>query len=157
MSNIKIEKQWKTKQGYYATVLLYNPDRCYERRCGYVGIPKEHPLYGIDYHQQADCIKQEQVDSVKIRDKSLILMLTATCSSDKEFETIRRSPDILIDCHGGLTYSRDRIHSVDIPDTWWFGFDCGHYGDSLDKCSVAFCTEQCESISEQLANIKQGK
>jgi hypothetical protein len=30
--------------------------------------------------------------------------------------------------HGGLTFSG----WLDESKTWWFGFDCGHYGDGYD-------------------------
>lgn len=36
-------------------------------------------------------------------------------------------------CHYGLTYSGDGKHFCDGSDGfWWFGFDCGHYGDATD-------------------------
>lgn len=70
--------------------------------CGYVGVPAGHPLHGKDY---------DHVD---------------------------------VECHGGLTFAKGCGHSADpsvgichVPspgepdDTWWFGFDCAHFGD---KC-----------------------
>lgn len=45
-------------------------------------------------------------------------------------------------CHWGLTYSGDGRHFYDEVDDilpnnlWWFGFDCGHYGDGMD-CDTA--------------------
>lgn len=36
-------------------------------------------------------------------------------------------------CHWGLTYSDNGKHFYDgDKDFWWFGFDCGHYGDATD-------------------------
>ena len=36
-------------------------------------------------------------------------------------------------CHWGLTYSGEGKHFYNGSDGfWWFGFDCGHYGDSPD-------------------------
>ena len=57
-------------------------------RCGYVGIPKDHELYGKHYN------------------------------------------NILLDCHGGLTYSGDGYPLDD--DLWYIGFDCAHWGDGKD-------------------------
>jgi len=45
--NYKVEKEWITKSGLKAVVLLVHPSM--PHRCGYVGIPKEHKFYGIDY------------------------------------------------------------------------------------------------------------
>lgn len=71
----------------FPCVVLFQP-LCH--RCGYVGLPKGHPLYNVDY------------------------------------------AEIDIDCHGGLTYASDELSGVDIPDTWWIGFDCAHAGDRQD-------------------------
>lgn len=36
-------------------------------------------------------------------------------------------------CHWGLTYSGEGKHFYyDDDGLWWFGFDCGHYGDGID-------------------------
>lgn len=36
-------------------------------------------------------------------------------------------------CHWGLTYSGDGKHFGNEDDSlWWFGFDCGHFGDGID-------------------------
>lgn len=36
---------------------------------------------------------------------------------------------IPVGCHGGLTYSSDHLYGQTDKDTWWIGFDTGHYGD----------------------------
>lgn len=41
-------------------------------------------------------------------------------------------PDEIM-CHWGLTYSGDGRHfDNEDENLWWFGFDCGHYGDGID-------------------------
>lgn len=62
-------------------------------RCGYVGVPKGDPLYGMQY-------------------------------DDEIFDSV--------DAHGGLNFS-DTRKFVTSDDLWFFGFDCGHYGDAIDK------------------------
>lgn len=51
-----------------------------------------------------------------------------------------------INCHGGITFYgyHDRLNLSVI------GFDCAHYGDSLDVCTLDFCISECESIVKQL-------
>lgn len=69
--------------------------------------------------------------------------------------------------HGGLTYSSDGTRSNTYPiesNLYWFGFDCGHYGDIPIDPSLRFfqyeefaavrtegyVIEQCESLADQL-------
>lgn len=40
--------------------------------------------------------------------------------------------DIPVECHGGLTYSSDTLFGQTDNNTWWIGFDCGHFCDGLD-------------------------
>lgn len=62
-------------------------------RCGYVGVPKGDPLYGMQY-------------------------------DDEIFDSV--------DAHGGLSFSGTRKF-ITSDDLWFFGFDCGHCGDAVDK------------------------
>lgn len=45
----------------------------------------------------------------------------------------KKYDDIPADCHCGLTYSENHLFGQDDKDTWWIGFDCGHYCDGADK------------------------
>lgn len=68
-------------------------------------------------------------------------------------------PDL--DVHGGLTYSGEGIAGN--VGRWWFGFDCGHYGDLLpglnDKYhrhhetyrDYSYVRAECERLRRQLA------
>ena len=71
-------------------------------RCGYVGVPKNHPLYGKGYDDYLE-IKKSDIGDRKI---SGIIPLFLACLD--EDERVRKS------------------------DLWWFGFDCGHAGDKAD-------------------------
>lgn len=115
-------------------------------RCGYVGLHKDDPFYGI-HHNSIDNI----------------------------------------DCHGGLTYSKNSLFEQDDADIWWIGFDCGHSGDAYDYESIEkyfsddseimtfmqvhkkidseypissdtikdlnYCIEQCKSIVDQIEEV----
>lgn len=39
---------------------------------------------------------------------------------------------IPVKCHWGLTYGRPYLSEQPNENTWWIGFDCGHYGDAYD-------------------------
>ena len=45
----------------------------------------------------------------------------------------KKYDDIPIDCHCGLTYSKPGLFGQNDNDTWWIGFDCGHFFDGIDK------------------------
>lgn len=46
-------------------------------------------------------------------------------------------------CNGGITYSADYLVGQKDKDTWWIGFDCGHYWDGLDlDTSLNYFTDQ---------------
>jgi hypothetical protein len=153
-----VEKEWITTVGLNAVVILSEK---IGHRCGYVAVKEPHPAFGKGYAEQLDCIKQEAVDSTQLGLKSPILILTATCSSDEEFEKVRRSLDVLIDVHGGITYSSsepDSDYPIYIEGAWWFGYDCGHYQDNEPGgCSLEYCIEQCESLALQLAALEETK
>ncbi len=74
-------------------------------RCGYVGVPKGHPLFGKDYDDYLDMDEDERV------------------SIYEHFQV-----------HGGITYANGGVNS-EYPvksDLWWFGFDCAHAWDARD-------------------------
>ena len=78
-------------------------------RCGYVGVNKDSKLFGID------CIKDIK-DKFKIDKKEVSL-------------------DLLINVHGGITYTEMNRNFFPIyteEETWFFGFDCAHLGDAQD-------------------------
>lgn len=45
----------------------------------------------------------------------------------------KKYDDIPVDCHCGLTYSENHLFGQGDKDTWWIGFDCGHFCDGADK------------------------
>lgn len=42
--------------------------------------------------------------------------------------------NVKVDVHGGLTYSG--YGPGEGRSTWWFGFDCAHYGDLMPKFDI---------------------
>ena len=83
--------------------------------CGYVGVPKSHPWFGLDY---ADCTSGEHekpyCDDCPAMRMSVHggLNFAATCDE---------GPESLSICHVPLPGRSDKV--------WWFGFDCAHMMD----------------------------
>ena len=122
----KVIKDWTTASGLRAVILLVRGSH----HCGYVEVPEQ--LGKPDYDE---------------------------------------SPIMELNVHGGVTYA-DHLNEMD--GTYVVGYDCAHYGD-LMKCpeelkgtsmehsfmysegiwrDVDYCTNECESLANQLVNIK---
>ena len=95
-------------------------------RYGYVGIPKNHPLYGKECSDYLEIKKADVGD----REISGIFPLIGACLDEDE----RIRIEAYFSCHGGISFA-DGGENSDYPiesDLWWFGFDCGHYGDAKE-------------------------
>lgn len=119
--------------------------------CGYVGVPKEHPAYGMSYSFYIEGYVDENVEWWR------------------RHITHRVEYKIMdIDVHGGLTFSGPHTDS----DLHWFGFDCSHAfdftpglldGETLQHIrmkdeiyrDIEYVTTQVESLAKQLAAIKR--
>ena len=86
-------------------------------RCGYVGVPKIHPLYGKGYDDYLE-IKKSGIGN---REISGIFPLLGACLDEDE----RIRIEAYFQCHGGITYAGGGENS-EYPiksDLWWFGFE----------------------------------
>lgn len=122
----KVIKDWTTASGLRAVILLVRGSH----HCGYVEVPER--LGNPDYDE---------------------------------------SPIMELNVHGGVTYAGEL---PEMDGKYVVGYDCAHYGD-LMKCpeelkgtsmehsfmysegiwrDVDYCTNECESLANQLVNIK---
>lgn len=167
--SFEIEKDWTTGAGLRAVCLIVLFGGRKNHRCGYVGVPRDHPLYGVGYSQQAECLTSDDAASATVGKKSPLLALTAGVGSDGE-GLVRRSPDVVFDCHGGLTFSGGGDYPV-TSDLWWFGFDCCHAGDGEieashtsylsyerdDARTLDYVRAECEALAAQLAGVTNNR
>lgn len=124
--------------------------------CGYVGVPPDHPAYGLspsgapapEYEAYHDAVREQMRETFKekrgaenheaVREALMALP-----------EPPAKVPDIgdrveEIDVHGGLTYAAGCSgHICHVPaegepdNVWWFGFDCAHAGDLCPQMEMA--------------------
>lgn len=163
-----VEKIWKTQAGHKAVVLLVRGSH----RCGYVGVPEGHPLYGKTYSDQIPELKVPS-DDEPLGDRSPIVAFIAAGKGEYQ------SMDTVFDVHGGVTWtshfldpSRDKAKYSELTETgkewvkaglddglWYIGYDCAHSGDgtmgqfgSMDGPvrSLEYCEAQCEKLSQQI-------
>ena len=118
-------------------------------RCGYVGLSKGHPLYGINYNERLDIPKVDMEDK-EIGKRGIISLLLNALDYD---ENIRM--DLYFNVHGSLTYSDGNGNYPVESDLWWLGFDCGHYGDGKDLDLVESYWGDKEYIQKRLEIERQ--
>lgn len=155
-----IEKDWTTQAGLRAVVIMTDMGH----RCGYVGLPKEHPLCGVSYSETSTHLRLNRERSTEKMSSIQIL-----CASGKDLDTLN-SPEYVFEVHGGLTYSGSGKGTYPVESNlWWFGYDCGHAGDApapgsrmaefrfgMDEVhrTLEYCIDECESLALQLAGVK---
>jgi hypothetical protein len=141
-----ILKDWITKSGLRALVIK----NCHVgHNCGYVGIPENHPLYGKDYSQHCDVLipLRNKIKNESIGKRGIIPIFCW----DGESASIQ----IIFNVHGGVTFSG--THKLVKSKLWWIGYDCGHSGDTPEKCDLKYCIKECESLAKQLKLVKSAK
>ena len=102
-------------------------------RCGYVGLPEGHPLYNVGFDDKIEATFDSiEGQSIGKRSPFTLIECVGLESEDKI------SPVLFFNVHGGLTYSEGGKGSEYpvLSDLWWFGFDCGHYGDLEDIATL---------------------
>jgi hypothetical protein len=158
----EIEKDWITKAGLRAVCAIMLLGSRKWHRNGYVEVPEGHRLHGVDYGTPMLDIPKEALDSAPVGNKSPILLFTAGVGA-LDGETLRRSPDVVFDVHGGLTYSGGGDKYPVESKGWWFGFDCGHcddaeiepdpeyssYRDGVVR-TQEYVEQECERLAEQI-------
>lgn len=59
--------------------------------------------------------------------------------------------------HGSITYAAfsggDYPVKTEEGTGSWFGFDCGHYNDTLARCSAEYVRSECEKLARQLKEV----
>ena len=98
-------------------------------RCGYVGLPKDHPLYGMRYDDKLN-VTYNDIESNSMGKRSPIQIFSLIGSEPED----KISLSFYFDVHGGITYvdgGKDSKYPIE-SDLWWLGFDCGHAGDGKD-------------------------
>lgn len=116
--------------------------------CGYVGVPKTHALHGVAYnsnHAAANSLWEKAKDG-PMGKRGILSLLVADHDAPRL--------DVVFDVHGSLTFSGGGDYPVASSGLWWFGFDAAHCDDSRDVQDEAYMAAECESLADQLAEVK---
>lgn len=130
-------------KGYKCAVIFVN-DSHY---CGYVGVPKDHPAYGLEYYTFD--ISLDEITEDTYKQKPVMLDIN----------------DISV--HGGLTFADNHVGRKDIiidesENLWVFGFDAAHSGDKTAYTNFTgdvfrtldYMTLECKKLADQLYEIE---
>lgn len=167
-----VERDWRA-HGLRCVVLAIDMGH----RCGYVGVPESHPLFGVAYNESH---KSTAGLWAKAQDGPIgrrgIVPVFCSIHSEEDLPSL----DVIFDVHGSLTYSRGSIdYPVNTNGLWWFGFDCAHHLDGKDPTimsdsfrkihsrytpfsdgivrDTAYVVRECERLAEQLATVNDMK
>lgn len=155
-----VVNDWTTKAGLRAVVLFIKDSH----HCGYVAIPKDHPLHGVAYNTKHVALRWDHLQSQTIGKRGVLPVFCAALRDESEQHV---SPDVYFDVHGSITYSDG---GDDYPargdGLWWFGYDCSHAGDLTKRDEregwgregvfrdADYCIEECESLASQLEAVR---
>ena len=141
------EKEWETKAGFLAVAVRTDMGHL----CGYVGVPRSHPLYGKNYSANLKCLDAlyKKAMTGPIGKRGALSVMCAVSG--------RKSMDIVFNVHGSVTFSGNGKGLYPVackPMLWWIGFDCAHCDDNPIVCNLAFVTKECESLADQIKLVK---
>ena len=136
MANYVVEKEFESN-GLKCVVVFQR----HGYRCGYVEVPKGHPLYGKDYDEHLE-IKKADIDGREV--SGIFPLIGAMLDEDERIRI-----EAYFSCHGGITYAgggEKSIYPIE-SDLWWFGFDCAHCDDGKDlDLAMKLFPEHAEQI-----------
>lgn len=100
-------------------------------RCGYVGVPEDHPLYKHSYLQELELLDNEAP-------KTYFKVHGGITYSD---------------------FFGERLHDSGLVDIepkkyWFFGYDCNHACDIGVERSLEYCIGECKKLANQLKEVE---
>jgi len=113
--------------------------RQYGHWCGYVGVSKKHPLYGVDYDEPCEILENILKKRMRKKRKDFKRMSFGLLSAILFGVKIKPTPENVFEVHGGITFSgKHPIWKID--DRWFFGFDTAHHGDLVYDANLTLCS-----------------
>ena len=125
-----MKQPWETEPNFkkwnaygYRCVIMRHPE--IGHLCGYVGIPKNHPLYGVHYGEESPALAarfKERLNEPIGENAPIVAIMLGEPKATPELS--------FNNVHCGITWSADRLPGKKIKSRrWWYGFDCAHHND----------------------------
>lgn len=152
MSNFIVEHDFTRPNGLREVTIMI--DRPFSHhRCGYVGVDRKHPLFGLNYSDPMPGKTRADLENMPFGDRG-VLSLFGAALDNKQTVSI----DLWFDVHGSLTFAGSGAGSnghngypVTDPDRWFFGFDCAHCDDTLERWTREAVIAETTRLGDQLA------
>lgn len=124
--------------------------------CGYVAVPREHVLHGLDYSDEVAWlgpVLAERCNQPLGNQGGLGVLINLV------FGEVKPTLEMCVRVHGGITFCGD------IDGSRWFGFDCSHDVDTMPVYGNlggspnasyrdrAYVRLECEQMARQLSDI----
>lgn len=128
---------------------------------GYVAVPPGHLLHGKSYSDRVKVPEGAMSRSINVaQDIGYIRLFTASISVAEDMQ--KAELDLVLLCHGGLTYAKAASDGA-----WWFGFDSQHCDDASPKDDrpwasdavyrdLPYMKKQCERLAWQIKLLAEG-
>ena len=134
--------------------------------CGYVGVPKGHPLYGASAFEPHPLFVEQNLQE---QDEPPVVRAEYIAWAIRVFdERNSLTPAGRLTAHGGVNYGNSLLprEAPEGSGLWWFGFSCDQGGDDYPEQSrvfserygyvyrdMAYVTAQAENLARQLAEL----
>lgn len=145
----ELQENWTSETGLNCEIYPCRFSSSRYHLCGYVEIPADHPLFGVDYSDTVPASLAKAKDDVLQQPIGKRGVIDVFCMSA---DPAGMRAGILFDVHGGITYSRKHKDG-----TFWYGFDCGHCDDNPITQDSAYVRRECESLARQLVGFAKIK
>lgn len=162
--------QWVDEETGYDCLMVRNNFGAW---CGYVGVPAEHPWFGVEYSKckrgkkcpeyrsYPEQLKELDEWPSELREVYRKMLLHRMQGDGDPSCHCKETPEALIDVHGGITFSGKEDESDDYakgirrepqegrPEVvWFFGFDCSHSDDLTPGLGVRLGTYRSREYVE---------
>jgi len=104
--------------------------------CGYIGVLHTHPWHRLAYQTPVKAPSPLINRPVSIHELGAINVFCAAASAKPEQGIW--PIDVLVRCHGGITFSDVAYWENEDRASWWFGFDCSHGGDYIPALAANY-------------------
>lgn len=145
-----LSERWTSACGLDCAIKASSFGMGHYHLCGYVRIPQGHPLHGIAYGADVPEVFASEAERVLQSPVGKRGVMDIFLASMQGYINV----GMLFNTHGGITWSETYAPGEPkVEGEWWYGFDCGHAGDSPEVQNSSYVRRECELLAEQIASL----
>ena len=120
--------------------------------CGYVGVDREHPLYGLPTNHELKLPSSWFEGRRGLEGTGPMDLFIHVLSGKKLLDACPIS--MACQVHGGVNFAEDSPPGQAPDGRWWFGFDCGHGGDYMPELPDSIAQITGEIIDSMPSDVR---